>query len=63
MIVLCRFFRPWCLASGFPAAVVLPDVLGGGTGSDRAGAGSFRSQGRDGWSGRLWQGAQPLPAG
>jgi hypothetical protein len=38
-------------------------VLGGGTGSDRAGTAPFRSQGRDGWSGGLSQDAEPLPAG
>src|SRR5690348_6135623 len=36
----------------------------GGTGSDCAGTGLLSgSQGRGGWSGGLWQGAQPFPAG
>src|SRR6266849_8564729 len=63
LIVLCRFFRPWCLASGFPAAAVLPMCSEAAPAPTAPGRAPFRSQGRDGWSGRLWQGAQPLPAG
>ncbi len=63
LIVLCRVFRPWCLAGGFPAAAVLPMCSGAAPAPTAPGRAPFRSQGRDGWSGRLWQGAQPLPAG
>src|SRR5712691_4532400 len=35
----CAGFRPWCLVRGFPWVTVPPDVLGAGTGSDRAGGG------------------------
>src|ERR1022692_4412480 len=38
-------------------------MCSGGTGSDRAGRLLSVSQGRGGWSGGLWQGAEPLPAG
>jgi hypothetical protein len=55
LTVLCRVFRPWCLAGGFPAGGGAPDVLGGGTGSDRAGAGSFPGR-RDGVAGQAGSG-------
>jgi len=62
MLTLTRAgFRRRCPVRGSRLVASLPDVLGSGTGSDRAGTGlPFGSQGQGGWSGGCGQGAQPL---
>ena len=60
--VLPVFDRGVWLA-GFRRVAVLPDVLGAAPAPTAPGRLLSVSQGRGGWSGGLWQDAEPLPAG